>query len=150
MINIAINCTEDLAAKIAAVPLIKGKVFTVYSEEELVEKTKGLAYPCVGVVYDGMRATAEPGPTSKQGLSVDLTVSLMVFFRPDTRAVKDPKLTMVELMDTLRDLIITTRSPSGHLWRFQVEVPVQGKSGILAYIQRWSTPAQLIPSSGRV
>jgi hypothetical protein len=147
MTGIAISCTEDIANKIANDPLIKGRIFTIYSEEELIERTKAISFPCVGVVYDGITAVGEAGTTGKQGLSTELTVSLMVFFRQNTRATNDPKLTMVDLMDRLRELIIATRSPSGHLWKFKVEVPVQGKNGILAYIQRWSTPVQLTPTA---
>lgn len=145
MTGIAINCITDIADRLNVIPSLKGKVFHVYSEQELTERTKGLTLPCVGVVYDGLRSVGESGDTSKMGMSSDIVVTIMLFFKQDTRAKVDPKDTMVALMDSIRDAIIGTRSPSGHNWKFQMEIPVAGKLGVLAYLQRWSTSTQLVP-----
>jgi len=142
---IALNCIEDIEAKVASVPNIpRARVFHVYSEEELIERTKGLGFPCVGVVYDGLRATPEPGATSKIGGSAELVVTVILFFRQDTKAKIDPKDSVVATLDAIREKILKTKSPSGHFWKFQVEAAVEGKTGLLAYVQRWATPVQLV------
>lgn len=142
---VAINCIEDIVKKVETVPGLKGRVFHVYSEEELIERTKGLSFPCAGIVYDGMRAISEGGKdTHKIGGSAELVVSVMVFFRQDTKAKVDPKETTVAVLDSLRGKLITTKSPTGHFWKFQVEAAVEGKNGVLAYLQRWATPIQLV------
>lgn len=145
MSGIAINCIDDLVAKISKIPSVKGKVFHVYSEEELTERCKGITSLWVGVVYDGLRAISEGGKdTHKIGGSAELVASVIILFRQDTKATIDPKETVVSLLDTIRKGVITTKSPSGHFWKFQVEAAVEGKSGVLAYVQRWATPVQLV------
>lgn len=141
---IAINCIEDISAKVEQVTGLKGRVFHVYSEEELIERTKGVSFPCVGVVYDGMRALPESGSTHKIGGSAELVVSVMIFFRQDTKSKADPKETTVNYLDRIRSQLIRTKAPTGHYWKFQVEAAVEGKNGVLAYLQRWATPTQLV------
>ena len=146
MTAVATNCTMDLVAKVAEVAELEKRVFYVASEEEVVERTKGMTYPCVGVVYHGIVATEEMGASGKSGDSANLMVSLMLFFRQSTTAVNDPKDAGVELLDEIRQLILRTRSPTGHFWKLQLEVPVEGRRGVLLYLQRWSTPVQLTSS----
>lgn len=143
MTAIAIKCIEDLEARVEQIPALKGRVFHVYSEEELVERTKGLSFPCVGIVYDGMMAIPEPKPTAKIGGSAELVATVMIFFRQDTKAKNDPKDQTVALLDQIRGKILATRSPTQHLWRFKLEAAVEGKQGLLTYVQRWATPVQL-------
>lgn len=140
---IAIKCIEDIEARVASLAALKGRVFHVYSEEELVERTKGVSFPCAGVVYDGMMASEESGSTAKMGGSAELVVTVMLFFRQSTIAKTDPKGTTVAMLDEIRSKILTTRSPSGHFWKFKVEAAVEGKQGLLTYVQRWATPVQL-------
>ena len=80
----AVPCVESLAAAIRSLPLFAKKTFVVYSEDELMQETKGLTYPCVGVIYEGMRSIPEPGSTSKQGVSCELVASVMLFFKTDS------------------------------------------------------------------
>lgn len=143
MSTIAVSCIEDLEAKIRLVPAIGGRVFHVASEDEIVERTKGMAYPCVGVIYTGMTASGEQGSSAKMGQSVELVASILLFFRQDSRATSDPKESTIAVLDAIRRNIMTTKSPSGHYWRFKMEVPVEGGKGVMTYLQRWSTPVQL-------
>ena len=144
MTALAINCIRDVENKVEAVPAFRGRVFHVYSEDELIERTKGMSFPCVGVVYDGIRSVGEPGKdTGKMGSSAELVVSVMIFFRQDTKAKADPKESVVGHLDTIRSQLLRTKSPAGHFWRFQIEAAVAGKEGLLAYLQRWATPVQL-------
>lgn len=143
MSSIAVKCIEDLEKHLNSMSMVKGKVWHVYSEEELVERTKGISYPCAGVLYDGMRALPEPGATGKMGLSAELVVTVMIMFKQNTKSTVDAKDSAVDFLDGLREKIAKSRSPSMHFWKFQLEAAVDGKAGVLAYIQRWSTPVQL-------
>ena len=141
---IATDCIESIEDVLRTIPGLEKRVFHVYSDEELIERTKGLSFPCVGVVYDGLMGREEPGATGKLSSTADLVVSIMLFFRQNTRATTDPKDTTVETLDTIRSKILETRAPSGHLWKFQLEAAVEGKQGLLTYVQRWATPVQLV------
>lgn len=143
MSSIAVKCIEDVEKYLNSMSAVKGKVWHVYSEEELVERTKGLSFPCAGVLYDGMRAIPEQGATGKMGLSAELILTVMVMFKQKTVSTVDAKDSAVDFLDELRGKIAKSRSPSGHFWKFQLEAAVDGKSGVLSYIQRWSTPVQL-------
>lgn len=141
---VAINCTDDVVSKVESVTGLKGRVFTVFSEEELIERTKGLGFPCVGVVYDGMRAISEPGSTHKIGGSAELVISVIVFFKQETRAQRDVKAEALQYLDSIRSTLLKSKAPSGHFWKFQVEASIDGKTGVLAYLQRWAAPVQLV------
>lgn len=143
MSAIAVSCIEAIEERIRAVPAIGNRVFHVSSEDEIVEKTKGMAYPCVGVIYSGMTAVTESGSSARMGQSAELVVSILLFFRQDTRATNDPKESTVAVLDLIRKQIMATKSPSGHFWRFKVEAAVEGGKGVMTYLQRWSTPVQL-------
>lgn len=122
----------------------RDKVFSVTSEEELQSKIKGLSLPAIGVIYDGMRAVPEQGGTGKMGKSAELVVTLLLVFRNDTLQGKSPNDVNLGTLDSMRDKMLETRSALGHLWRFQLETPVQTKTGLVVYVQRWATPAQLV------
>lgn len=145
MTAIAISCIEDIEKKIKSVAAVGNRVFHVASEAEIVEKTKGLAYPCVGVIYTGMTAISETGSTSKLGQSAELVVTVLLFFKKDSRATNDPKESTVAVLDSIRKNIMATKSPSGHYWRFKVEAAVDGGESLMTFMQRWATPVQLVP-----
>lgn len=122
------------------------KVFHVYSEEELLNKQKGVIFPCVGVVYDGMRSVPPAGGGSPGGTaasSAEISCTFLALFRSSPQADVDPKDSIVAQVDRLRSTIMGVRSPTGHFWRFQVEASIPGKSGVLCYLQRWATAVQL-------
>jgi hypothetical protein len=137
-------CMTDLESKVQLIAEFRGKTFGVFSEDELVERTKGIGYPCIGVIYNGIYTQPEIGSTQKIGGSGELVFSMIVVFRQSTIAVIDPKEQIVEKLDAIRSKIIGTKSPTGHFWKFQMEIPVVGKAGLLAYVQRWATPVQLV------
>lgn len=140
----AISCIHDLDLKVQSIAMFRGKTFAVYSEDEIIERTKGISFPCIGLIYNGITALPEIGVTNKSGGSGEVVVSLLVLFRQSTIATASPKEEIIERLDEIRSKILNTRSPTGHLWKFQVEIPVVGKLGVLAYMQRWSTPVQLV------
>lgn len=140
--SIVVSCANALAEAIRKVPGFEQRTFVVYSEDEILKETKGMAYPCIGVIYEGMRSIPEAGETNKQGVSGELVCSVLLFFKQDTRATLDAKETALETLDVVRKAIRVDRAPSGHKWKFQLETPVDGKAGVLVYLQRWATPVQ--------
>jgi hypothetical protein len=144
--DVAFRCVDDLKTKLESLAKLKGKAFWVYNEDHLMDKTKGITFPAVGVVYEGIRAVSEnQKDTYKVGFSGELVASVMVIQRPDTISPADTKKPAVELLDDIRGQIMGTKSPSGHQWRFVVEASASEKNGVVIWIQRWSTPVQLMP-----
>lgn len=144
MKDLATKCVDDIETRLKTMAGMSKRVFHIYSEDDLMDITKGLVFPCMGVVYNGIRAIPEAGSTGKQGGSGELVITVMLFFRDESKAANSLKLSATELLDDVRDAIMGTRSPSGHFWRFQLEAPVEGKKNVLSYVQRWSTPVQLV------
>jgi hypothetical protein len=140
--SIVVACVDEMVRSVGLVPSFTGKAFHVYSEEELAVRLKGLSYPCAAVVYDGM--TSVPSSGGGIGASAAMVISVMIFFRMNTISTADPKEDILSLLDGLRRQVRKARSPTGHVWQFQHEAPAQGKTGILAYVQRWSTAVQLV------
>lgn len=142
--EVAAKCLTSVIKTLQSIAAVSGKVFQIYSEDELMDKTKGMVFPCAGVVYEGMRAISEGSKdTNRQGLSAELVLSILIFFRPDALSPSNTKTSALNLLDDVRDSIKGTRSPSGHLWRFVVEAAATEKHGVVVYIQRWTTPVQL-------
>lgn len=142
--KLASQCVTDVQLKVAAVTAFKNKVHQVYTESELADKTKGISYPLIAIVYDGMGAVPESGLSGKQGRSAEVKVSVIMFFRAQATATANQTLAAVDALDVVRKQIHGTRAPSGHLWRFVSEVGSQGaEKGVYVYIQRWATPVQL-------
>lgn len=142
--TLAEDCVADVVDKIKAIPGLSSKVFHVFSEEDIDDKTKNLIFPCVGVVYDGIRdAGSSVGSSDKQGVSGVLTVSIIYLFRKVTNSSVDVKDEAVRTLDLARKALRGS-APGGHKWRFLLESPLGSKTGILAYVQRWSTPVQLL------
>lgn len=142
-ITIATDCTSDIVAKVKAIGDFgaKGqeKVFTVYSEEDLLEKTKLLKLPAVGIMYEGIKATAQD--PSRQGLATDLTVALVLLMTGKAVGNLDTKNQAAQILDEMRNSILKTTSPTGHKWRFVSEVPTGALGNYVGYLQRWSTAA---------
>lgn len=149
MNDIATKCVADLSAHLQQL-IAAGKVFHVYSENELMDKTKGIAFPAVGVVYEGMRAVNEGAAgearvSHKLGVSAELVAAVMIIQRPDNISTANTKTPSMNLLDDIRQEIMGSRSPSGHFWKFIVEASANEKNGVVIWLQRWSTPVQLVP-----
>lgn len=148
MNDIATKCVADLRAHLGQL-IAAGKVFHVYSEEELMDKTKGITFPAVGIVYEGMRAVNEGAGDArvshKLGVSAELIAAVMLIQRPDNISAADTKTPTMNLLDDIRQEIMGSKSPSGHWWKFVVEASANEKNGVVIWLQRWSTPVQLVP-----
>lgn len=139
-----LKTVEGAEKVLMTIPGFREKVFHVASEEELQNKIKGLSLPAIGVIYDGMRAVPEPGGTGKLGKSAEMVITLLLMFRNDTVQGKPPKESSLGVLDAMREKMLETRSALGHFWKFQLEASTQTKTGVVVYIQRWATPAQLV------
>ena len=143
MKDLSYLCVEDLKAHLTSLSSFQGKTFEVYSEAELMDRSKGLMFPAAGVVYEGMRAIPESDKEShKVGISCELVAAIMVIQKPE---IKDAKKRPLSLLDSIREEILGKRSPTGHFWKFVVEAAAVEKSGAVIWLQRWSTPVQLVP-----
>lgn len=136
MNNIAVACIDDVATKLATVPLVSTKVFSVYSESDLLDEAKHIKKPCVGILYEGIHSV--PDGTGK-GLSADLRLALAVVIESKDIASLDRKDAAIELLDSMREVMKLTCSPGGYPWRFTMEAPAGVLGNNLAYVQRWAT-----------
>ena len=146
MKNPASKGIEALVKVASTVPLLKGKTFGVYSEDELVERVKGITAGGVicGVIYDGIRAKPDGGDSNKKGGSVDVQFTILINFRQSTVKTDDPKGSIIGALDELRTKLIGEDSPSITKWKFLIETAVNGKVGGLCYMQKWSFPTTLL------
>jgi hypothetical protein len=127
------------------VPKVNDKIVQVYSEEELGDAMKGVEFPCIGIVYEGMRAVPEMKETNRQGVSAELVLSLIIVEKPTTAGESRVKNRTINLLDLTRKAMHEGKSPAGHKWRFVLEAPASEKKGTVIWLQRWATPIQLVP-----
>lgn len=147
MKDFARACMADLTDRVKASALVKNKVYTVYDQEHLMDTSKGIVFPCVGVLYEGTRSTSadQSQASHKVGLSAEAVYSIVLLTKPDIIGNNTNYLAAVDMLDTLRGLVLNTKAPTGHFWRFVVEAAAQEKNGIVSWVQRWSVPVILAP-----
>jgi len=141
--TIALECTTDISQKLEAVAAIATKVFSIYSEDDLLDKSRMLKYPAVGVLYEGITASFED--PSRQGLATELRVALVLVIDGKSIGNLDKKNEAAQVLDTMRDALKMKTSPSGHKWRFVSEIPVGLVENVLIYVQRWATFVPITP-----
>jgi hypothetical protein len=141
--RLANACINDLIEKVKTVTRLKDRVFYVTSDDDLMDKLKGLVYPVVAVIYAGIASEADSGSTSRHGLSTELGADILFFFKNSPLVKVDPNQRAIDDLDEVRDAIKGTKSPAGHLWRFGAEHPIELKSEIMGYRQHWTTPVIL-------
>lgn len=118
----------------------KGKAFHVVSEEDLIDETRVLTYPAVGVVYEGLR----PAGGNENGLSTRAGFAIVVLTSDKWPTGVDAKGTSLDLLDLIRSKFRDGRPSTGHKWKFEFEGPARSKNAkVLIWVQRWSTPVQL-------
>lgn len=127
---------------------LANRVVVAYEEDDLLDALKGVkSYPCVGIVYEGMRSTSEPGTTAKVGLSAEVVLSyVLIQSGPAVHATDEKRTKAIDYLEQMRDQFMGQKSTvTGHFWHFMVEAPVQMKGGMVVWSQRWSVPMQLTP-----
>lgn len=140
-----VDCVSDITQKIIAANCMdSNRVFSVFDEDDLVAKVAGLAYPVIGVFFSGIRKTSFDGkPSSNVGATGSVSVTLFFCFRKEKLKNVNTSVVGLSLLDSTRSAIMNTRSPTGHKWCFEMEAPVEFGT-LFGYVQRWSTPIQLI------
>jgi hypothetical protein len=133
---------RDHALAVASrdIELLPDHVLTVYDQDVLLDASKDLKLPCLGVIYEGMVNRNEP-----RGLVVDLTCSFIIIIGDKEREIlgNEDKSAITLLLDRIRNEILDTTSPTGHKWAFDSEFPMDVVQGALSYYQRWKTKAVL-------
>lgn len=155
MINAASLCVADVESVLQSIAKLKHKVMEVYSDDELLDSTKPLMYPAVGVTYEGMVSRHErPGTgqygSLQQGISAELIISILLLDQYSTATMgSNIKKKAPAVLDDIRDLMVGRTAPTGHRWRFVAEASAVPKKGTVIWAQRWACPVQLISSLGR-
>lgn len=153
-VGIAQSCIDQIDAALQSIAKLTGKVLQVYTEAELLDKTKLVTLPAAGVMYEGMRAVSEGQQanavktTHRVGITAELVLSIMIIETGgNVTGTANTKRLSTALLDLVRDRLMATKSPSGHNWRFIVEAAAEPKNGAVFWIQRWATPVMLIPGN---
>jgi hypothetical protein len=136
--GIATNCIEDIKSKIILVSQFPAeKMFDVYSEDDLLDKSKLIKTPYVGVMYEGSKPVG--GDASRQGMAAETYVAVVLGVAPKSIGGVNSRNEATMYLDAIRNQIKTTRSPTQHKWRWAGEsfAGVVGNQNI--YIQRWAT-----------
>ena len=143
MSDIAVNCTEDILNKVKSVESFKEKSFHILSEDDLTVQGKLLKSPFVGVMYEGIIRTE--GDPTRQGLATQIRVTIALAMPSRTVGNVNSTNEAAGHLDALRKKILTTSSPTGHKWQFQMEVPGGTIGGFAIYLQRWGTMYPIVP-----
>lgn len=144
---IAEKCVDDVIEKLKATEEFgaagKEKIFTVYSEGDLFDKTKIVKMPAVGIMYEGISANGND--PSRQGLSCDISVALVLIIDGKSVGNLDQKNEAARILDVIRENFKTNNrvSPTGHKWRFASEKPIGDVGNLLVYVQRWQSAVMI-------
>lgn len=149
--NIAAACILDALAASQTVEALIGHAWHVLSDAELLAYHKGLLFPCMGIVYDGITPVQKPRDPAPQagsvgggGVSSVLRCTFIILDRANTLLLEDTKNSTTLVVDSVRSAMLRRKSPTGHVWRFQLEVAVPSAKGTAGYIQRWETAIPLV------
>lgn len=143
--NIVQDVIDDLKEVVQSIARLNQKTIAVLSAEELLDKTKLVAKPAAGVVYEGMRAIAEQGhATQKTGSSAESVFTVLILAEGASLNTPAEKANNIQLLGQLRKALRGRKSPTGHVYRFMVESPADEKSGMIIWAQRWAVPIPMI------
>lgn len=131
----------SVITKLQSIADISNRALEVLSEDDFLDKIKGLPCPSIGVVYEGMRATNKDDRASHRvGLAAELGLSLVLVTEGKAILGGASPTSATTVLDSMRNVMKDTRSPTGHFWRFVLEAPALEKGGRTLWIQRWSSP----------
>lgn len=134
----ATDCVQDLMDKVGSVSDVTGKVFEIYDQGTLLDLSKDLKYPCAGIAYEGMTSIMGDQDT---GMRAELTCSIIILAGDKTTESrgKEDKSSITLMLDSIRNAIKLTLAPTGNIWAFIAEIPVDIDKKGLGYYQRWKT-----------
>jgi len=139
-VGVASGCILDITAKVNLVPNFgPEKVFNVYSEDDLLDRSNrvGVKMPFVGIMYEGSKPAQ--GDLSRQGMAAETFVAVVLGVTSKSIGNVDSRNEATMYLDAIRAQIRTTRSPTGHKWKWGGESFAGVIGNVNIYIQRWST-----------
>lgn len=138
--SIVTDAVVQLKSVLETLPQIQRKVVYLYDQEDLMNFTKKLGLPAVGVVYIGMKGNED---SSKTGLAAELVCDIYVIGAETCQGpLCEAKHNHTKLLDDIRSVIRCTplnSSGAKRKWKFISEQPALFEEGVMAYVQRWST-----------
>ncbi len=142
--DIVVKALQDIQAKIETISTVRDKSRTLYQPNEILNLTETKGFPCVGVVYLGMKGLPK---ANDQGMNTELTIDIYAvdkFICTSTDTATQPSL---EVLGELRNAIKYTKfkcAGGNRLWEFVLEAPVDLGLDVLSYFQRWKTKLVLV------
>jgi hypothetical protein len=144
-----IDVINAVVATLQGIQQLSGKVVFAYDEQDFTNRIVGLKnFPGAGVVYEGIHSIGDPGPSARVGISGEMVFSIVLIDHgPNIRMTDQNKHVALNLLQSIRETIVATKSPTGHYYRFLVEAPALLKDGAVYWVSRWSTPFQTRPGN---
>jgi|PlaIllAssembly_1097288.scaffolds.fasta_scaffold01321_4 hypothetical protein len=134
--SLIVDCLADLTSKLEGVPQVRNKVFTIISEDDLLDKARLTKLPSAGVFYGGIVTQGKPGG----GLGTVARFVIAVLFEAKTVGNQNTQSQALELLDAIRDEIKHKRSPAVYVWRFSSESAGDQVGNVMVYTQTWECP----------
>lgn len=139
--DVVAEAIADIERRLALIDDVANKNLYLYKQEELLDFSKKVRTPCVGVVYVGMTLNTEG---TRRERAHDLVCDLfMVGGELCGSQIAGIKSTSTELLAEMRDAMRPVVSETDKKWMFVNELPIGLKyadgTDLLCYVQRWST-----------
>jgi|WetSurSiteA1Bulk_404760.scaffolds.fasta_scaffold15739_5 hypothetical protein len=131
--SLIVDCQQDLLDQISVLPGVRNKIFSIFSEEDLLDKSRGVKLPCAGVFYSGITSQGLPGG----GLGTEAVFVVAIVLEAKTVGNLNTQTSALELLDGIRAVLKHRRSPSGHHWRFFSETAGGQMGNAVVYTQTW-------------
>lgn len=137
------DCINDVVAKCKEVGLFgtadKEKIFNVYSEDDLFDKSKFVKMPALGIMYEGTRDSGKD--STGLGQAAILTVAIVLMLDGKSVGGINSEHEGVKLLTLIRKEFRKNNgvAPTGHRWKFDSEIPAGNVGNLLIYVQRWKT-----------
>ena len=133
--------------RVRTVQAVQTRVVYMYTQDELLDLTRELSIPCVGVLYGGLNLA---GGALRREVAHDLTCAIVLLGADlcvhDTQS-RLPEATV--LLQALRDAVRADPADEFEIkWVFESEIPVElgsAKRPLLGYVQSWNTNVVLWP-----
>lgn len=136
--NVVADCVTQLKCLvIEALELDKNTdINLVYSEKELLESSKLVEPPFIGIVYEGIFPASD---NTNNAMSSRVQMLLVMMYPEKGILLNNVKMDAIDSLDKIRKHIRNKKSPTNHFWKFTIEGQAEIKLGHLAWVQRWTT-----------
>lgn len=134
------QCIDSMVEAMQSIAGFKTTTEHVHEPDAIMNRLSGVPGNWCGVVYEGSRASSEEG-FSKRGIGTLLSISLYPVIDANVGfAGLKSETDVLEVLRSMRQVIMGSTPPSGHPWQFVMETYVDSKKGKLLWQQRWVTP----------